>query len=46
MTATVVIDANVIDMLVRTHWLPPREFHSRAEIANALSAMISEATHG
>jgi hypothetical protein len=41
---TVSIDTAVVNMLVRARWLEPREVFSRAELADAISKMLHEAS--
>jgi hypothetical protein len=38
---TIEIDAELLDWLVRLHWLPAREVHSRREIVAAVEAMLA-----
>jgi hypothetical protein len=40
------INSAIVNWLVRTHWLPPREAHSRAELAAAIGAMLKDAARG
>jgi hypothetical protein len=41
--ALVEFDAAVIDLLVRTAWLPPDESHDRDAVGRALAAMVADA---
>jgi hypothetical protein len=43
MAVTIEIGAELIDLMVRTGWLQPRECHERDEIACALTAMMADA---
>ncbi|MGV7215036.1 hypothetical protein [Bradyrhizobium sp. UFLA05-112] len=46
MTAQIEVGSQVIDLLVRTGWLPPREVHDRREISEAIARMLRDAaTH-
>jgi hypothetical protein len=40
----ITIDADVVDWLARLNWLPPKEAYSPEEIAEAITAMLIEAT--
>jgi hypothetical protein len=44
MTVRITIDADVVDWLARLNWLPPKEAYSPEEIAEAITAMLIEAT--
>jgi hypothetical protein len=41
--ASVEYDALIVDLLVRTHWLPPDELHDRDSIGRAIGAMLADA---
>jgi hypothetical protein len=43
MTVTVEIGSEVVDLLVRTGWLPQREVHDRREIAEAVTRLLDTA---
>ena len=43
MAVTVEVGAELVDLMVRTGWLPPRDCHTRDQIARALSAMVADA---
>ncbi|OKO73747.1 hypothetical protein AC629_36400 [Bradyrhizobium sp. NAS80.1] len=43
MTAQIEFDSQVVDLLVRTGWLPPREVHDRREISEAIERMLADA---
>jgi hypothetical protein len=46
MTVNVAIDHRVVQWLVRTQWLMPRESFTRAEIASAIERMIQDSAQG
>jgi hypothetical protein len=46
MTVSVEIDHTTIDWLVRTCWLPAREFHTRREIAAAVGRLLQDTARG
>lgn len=43
MAVTVEVGAELVDLMVRTGWLEPRDCHERDEIARALTAMVADA---
>jgi hypothetical protein len=36
------VDSKVVDWLMRTKWLCKRDYHSRAEIAAAVAALLAD----
>lgn len=43
MVLTIEIGVELVDLMVRTGWLEPRDCHERDEIARALTAMVADA---
>jgi hypothetical protein len=41
---TIPVDAALVNLLVRNRWLQPREFHTRAEITDAIIAWHAAST--
>jgi hypothetical protein len=41
MAVTIEVDAELLDWLVRLHWLPAREVHSRREVIAAVEALLA-----